>query len=146
MELKLSLEKVQEDVAEFFKQRLKGIFSDRGFSYDTVDAVLAAGFQNFSDTLLRVQALTYFRQDPAFGDLLTAYIRANNLAKKATASCLDRPCCKRASEEQLYQHLVKVQEQAGVLLEQRNYQALLAAIATLQQTAGSFLQFRDGYG
>ena len=138
VELKLSLEKVQEDVAEFFKQRLKGIFSDRGFSYDTVDAVLAAGFQNFSDTLLRVQALTYFRQDPAFGDLLTAYIRANNLAKKATASCLDPSLLQESSEEQLYQHLVKVQEQAGVLLEQRNYRALLAAIATLQQPLDHF--------
>ena len=138
VELKLSLEKVQEDIAEFFKQRLKGIFSDRGFSYDTVDAVLAPGFQNFSDTLLRVQALADFRQDPAFDDLLTVYTRANNLAKKATAFRPDPSLLQESSEEKLYQALARVQEEARLLLEQRNYRALLAAIATLQQPLDHF--------
>ena len=138
VELKYSLEKVQDDIAEFFKQRLKGIFSERGYSYDTVDAVLASGFQCFSDTLLRVRALADFRQDPAFGDLLTAYTRANNLAKKASVLRLDRALLEEGSERELYRQLTRVREQARVLLEQQNYQALLAAIATLQQPLDNY--------
>lgn len=138
VDLKISLEKVKEDISEFFRQRLKGIFSDRGFAYDTVEAVLASGFHHFSDTLLRVQALTDFRRDPAFGDLLTAYIRANNLAKKAPVLCPDPALMGESSERELYQHFLRVQEQAQILLEQRDYHALLAAIATLQAPLDQF--------
>ncbi|OPZ71978.1 MAG: Glycine--tRNA ligase beta subunit [Firmicutes bacterium ADurb.Bin456] len=42
------------------------------------------------------------------------------------------------SERELYRKLTRVQEQAGVLLEQQNYQTLLGAIATLQQPLDIF--------
>lgn len=136
--LKLSMEKVKEEVAEFFKQRLKGIFSDYGFAYDTVDAVLAAGYDVFSDTLLRARALSDFRQDPAFADLLTAFIRANNLSKNVANTLIEPALLKETSEKRLYGVLSGVQEEAKNYLKQQNYRSLLAAVSKLQKPLDDF--------
>lgn len=138
VQLKLGLEKVKEDVAEFFKLRLKGILGDHGFSYDIVEAVLATGYDNFSDAQLRARALADFRQDPAFGNLLTAFVRANNLSKNATTSRVDPARLEDTSEKELYNNLSGVQEKAKDFLVQQDYRSLLAAIATLQTPVDTF--------
>jgi glycyl-tRNA synthetase beta chain len=136
--LKLGLEEVKEDVAEFFKQRLKGIFGEYGFSYDVVDAVLACDYDNFSDVLLRARALADFRREPAFGNLLTAFVRANNLAKNAATQEVDPARLEDASEKEFYSRLCGVREKAGSYLERQDYRSLLAAISTLQEPVDKF--------
>jgi glycyl-tRNA synthetase beta chain len=136
--LKLSLEKAQEEIGEFFKQRIKGILDDRGFSYDTVDAVLTAGHDDLCDVLLRAGALADFRREPDFTDLLTAFIRANNLSKKAGTLQVDPAVLEDPSEVQLYQLLSAVREKAKTYLPKQDYRSLLSAIATLQAPLDNF--------
>jgi len=138
VQLKLSLEKVTEEVAEFFRQRLKGILEDRGFTYDTVEAVLASGYDNFSDVSLRVEALTELRPDPAFSNLLTAFVRANNLSKNAKTDQVVQSLLTDPSEFELYSCLCGVREKAEDYLASRDYRSLLAAIATLQEPVDRF--------
>ncbi|MDD2443103.1 MAG: glycine--tRNA ligase subunit beta [Desulfotomaculaceae bacterium] len=129
---KLSLEKVKDEVAEFFKQRIKGILGERGFSYDTIEAVLASGYDNFSETLQRAGALAEFRRNPAFGDLLTAFMRANNLSKNTANRSVKPDLLEDSSEIELYHQFVGVQEKTRIYLEKRDYSSLLASVATLQ--------------
>ncbi|HBC93404.1 MAG TPA: glycine--tRNA ligase subunit beta [Pelotomaculum sp.] len=136
--LKLSLSNVKEEVAEFFKQRLRGIFSDKGYSYDTIEAVLAAGFDNFNDTLLRLQALHSFRQNQAFGNLLTAFIRANNLSKDTGVRAIDPFLLEDASEKGLYESLLEIKQKVYDSQMKQDYHAVLAAIATMQEPLDSF--------
>ncbi|OPY57762.1 MAG: Glycine--tRNA ligase beta subunit [Pelotomaculum sp. PtaU1.Bin035] len=138
VQLKLSLAKVTEEVTEFFKQRLRGILEDRGFSYDTVEAVLASGYDDFSDAFLRAQALAGFRTNPAFGDLLTAFIRANNLSKKITSNQVEPSRLEDDSEKELFNRLSNVRKKAGAYLVTQDYHSLLAAIATLQEPVDRF--------
>lgn len=138
VQLKLNLAKVKDDVAEFFRQRLRGIFADKGYSYDTIEAVLAAGYDSFSETLLRLQALHNFRQKPAFGNLLTAYIRANNLSKNADERTIDPSLLEDASERELHDCLERVQIKAYNFRMEQDYKSLLAAIATLQEPLDNF--------
>jgi glycyl-tRNA synthetase beta chain len=138
VQLKLGLEKVKMEVAEFFKQRIKGILDDRGYSYDTVDAVLTTGYDNLCDVVLRAGALADFRQEPDFADLLTAFIRANNLSKKAGTLQVDPAILEDPSEVQLYQLLSAVREKAKTYLPQQDYRSLLSAIATLQAPLDKF--------
>jgi len=138
VQLKLGLTKVKEDVAEFFRQRLRGIFADKGYAYDTIEAVFAAGFDNFSETLLRLQALHNFRQAPAFGNLLTAFIRANNLSKNADARPVDPDLLEDASERQLYESLLVIKQKVNSFQAKQDYQAVLGAIATMQEPLDSF--------
>jgi len=138
VQLKFSMEKVTENVAEFFKHRLKGIFEDRGFSYDIVEAVLASGYDDFSDACLRVQALADFRTEPAFGSLLTAFIRANNLTRNTRPGQVDPSRLEDPSEKELYIYLSRVREKAVAYLATRDYSSLLSAIATLQEPVDRF--------
>jgi len=138
VQLKLSLEKVTEEVTEFFGQRLRGILEERGFAYDTVEAVLASGYDNFSDVALRVEALTELRPDPAFNNLLTAFVRANNLSKKAGTDQVIRSLLADPAEIEFYNRLCSVRDQAGEYLASRDYRSLLAAIATLQEPVDKF--------
>lgn len=138
VQLKLTLKEVKEEVGEFFKQRLKGILDDRGFSYDTVDAVLTAGHDDLCDVLLRASALADFRREPDFTDLLTAFIRANNLSKKAGTLQVDPAVLEDPSEKALYQLLADVRQKAGIYLRQQDYRSLLSAIATLQAPLDNF--------
>lgn len=138
VQLKLSLEKVTEEVSEFFGQRLRGILEERGFAYDTVEAVLASGYDNFRDVLLRVEALTELRPDPAFSSLLTAFVRANNLSKNTGTDQVVQSLLEDPSEIELYNCLCGVREKAGDYLAARDYRSLLAAIATLQEPVDRF--------
>lgn len=133
-----SLEKVKEEVAEFFKLRIRGILADRGFSYDTVEAVLASGYDDFRDVLLRADALAGFRQDPDFNNLLTAFIRANNLSRNTSLHRVDPALLEDPAEKELYRFLSEIQLEAESYLQKQGYHKLLAAIATLREPLDKF--------
>ncbi|MDD2554347.1 MAG: glycine--tRNA ligase subunit beta [Desulfotomaculaceae bacterium] len=138
VQLELPVDKVKEEIAEFFKQRMKGILDERGFSYDTVDAVLCTGYDDLYDVLLRAKALAEFRREPDFAGLLTVFIRANNLSKNADTLQINPALLEDSSEKALYTLLSDVEQKAKSYLEQQDYRSLLGAIATLQAPLDKF--------
>jgi glycyl-tRNA synthetase beta chain len=81
--LKRPEEQVKSEIMDFFLQRIRYIFTSRGVSPDLVEAVLAVSGDKPIDAWKRVKALTKFRETLGFSDLLAAFNRVNNLAKKA---------------------------------------------------------------
>ncbi len=138
VQMTLSLEQVVGELEEFFLQRLRGLFIDRGLSYDTVDAVLAVGIDDLSGTWLRGRALEKFRSDPAFEALLTAFTRAHNLAKKVTGDWVDPALFDSAAERELYQAFQSISASAIVSINNRAYGAALSLIAQLQKPVDIF--------
>jgi len=138
VQLKVGLAQVTEEISEFFGQRFKGIMGERGYQYDTVEAVMAAGFDNLYDVSLRAEALTGLRPDPAFGGLLTTFIRANNLAKNATDVALDPNYLEEPSEKELYQSLTVAQRKTAEYLAAKDYPAALIAVAAMQAPLNRF--------
>lgn len=136
--LQLSLDEVTVAVLEFFAQRFRGILEERGFAYDTVEAVLASGYDNFSDVLRRVEALAALRPNSAFAGLLTAFVRANNLSKKAGTEQVTLSLLTDPAEIDLHSCLSAVREQAQEHLKSKDYASLLSAIATLQEPLDRF--------
>jgi glycyl-tRNA synthetase beta chain len=135
---KLSSEQVIAELEEFFRQRLRGLFMERGLPYDTVDAVLTAGFDDLSGAWLRGRALEKFRSDPAFEALLTAFTRAYNLSKKATSEQVDPALFASPAEEELYRSYLEVSASAGTAIKAREYGTALAGIARLQKPVDRF--------
>lgn len=135
---RLSLAEVQTEVSEFFKQRLKNIFADRGLSYDVVDAVLAAGHDDFTDTLNRAEALAALRNQEIFGKLLTAYNRVANLAKKAVTDQIDPDLLKEEVEKALYRDFAVAREEFQTYLNEGQYRQSLQRFALLQQPIDAF--------
>ncbi|HWI55140.1 MAG TPA: glycine--tRNA ligase subunit beta, partial [Desulfobacteria bacterium] len=135
---KLSIEETGREVSEFFKQRLKNIFSDKGFTYDVVDAVLASGYNIFTETSLRAEALTNLRNQEIFTKLLTAYTRVSNLAKNAVQDDIDPALFTEEVEQALYAEYVKAGEEMQIYLEEHQYRQFLQRFALLQQYIDSF--------
>ncbi|MCL6639119.1 MAG: glycine--tRNA ligase subunit beta [Firmicutes bacterium] len=136
--LKAGRPAVVEEVAEFFRLRLRGVFIDEGYAYDTVDAVLAAGYDNPNDTRKRVQALAGFRREGSFEALHTAFVRANNLSRNADFTGVDPEFFTDPAEEALYRALDGVRKKASGLLQAKEYRSLLAEIAALRGPLENF--------
>ncbi len=137
---KLSLVKTREEVQEFFKQRLRNIFTDRGLSFDVVDAVLAAGHDRFPDTLSRAEALTNLRSQDVFDRLLTAYTRVSNLAKNAVSDQINPQLFATDVENVLFTEYVKAREEMQVFLAECQYRQFLQRFALLQQSIDNFFE------
>ncbi len=74
---------VEQDILDFFADRLKVQQREAGVRHDLIDAVFALGGEDDLVRLLaRVHALQGFVQTPEGADLLTGYKRAANILKK----------------------------------------------------------------
>jgi glycyl-tRNA synthetase beta chain len=138
VELKLRREQVISHLMDFFAQRLKGIFADRGLSYDTVEAVLAAGFDDLTGAWQRAQAVEAFRDEPHFEAVLTAFTRAHNLSRRHGSTTVDPAVLVHPAEVALYQKLKEVQEEVARNLAARDYRGALAAMASLRPGVDQF--------
>jgi glycyl-tRNA synthetase beta chain len=71
-------------VASFMHERFEFYLRDaRGFAYDVVNAVLAAGSDDVVDAIARAEALTQVRGLPDFESVAAAFRRINNLMRQA---------------------------------------------------------------
>ncbi|OAT85801.1 glycine--tRNA ligase subunit beta [Desulfotomaculum copahuensis] len=138
VKLQLDQAKTGEELKEFIGQRLRGIFTERGPAYDTVDAVLASGFDDPAGAWQRARALEGFRSTPQFEAVLTAFNRANNLSKKHPRSAVDPAFLVHPAEEALYDRLTKTREAVRQHLAGRDYRSALAALADLLEPVGAF--------
>jgi len=71
-------------IASFMRERLEFYLRDaRGFAYDVVNAVLAAGTDDVVDAIARAEALAKVRGLPDFESVAAAFRRTNNIIKQA---------------------------------------------------------------
>lgn len=138
VEMKLTPEQVLAEMKEFFRQRLRGLLIDQGAPYDTVDAVLAAGFSDIASVWMRVRALDQFRKNPAFEDLLTAFTRVNNLSKKSEHDQVNPALFEAETEKELYHSYQEVSKVAVAKIDLREYGASLSLISQLQKPVDRF--------
>jgi glycyl-tRNA synthetase beta chain len=75
------LAEVAGSVLEFLRQRTRGYLMDAGFSYDLVDAVLEASFDDLMGARSRLVALTHFRANEDFAGLVIGARRVSNILK-----------------------------------------------------------------
>lgn len=140
IQAKLSLEETLDEVQEFFKQRMKNILTDRGYSYDIIEAVLASGFDRIYDTIIRAEALANLRRQDIFAKLLTAYTRAANLAKNAVSDQIHPDLLQDETEKALYSEYQKAREEMQVYLGEGQYRQYLQRFALLQTYIDSFFE------
>lgn len=140
VELQYSEKDVWENLQEFFRQRLRGLFGETGLSYDTVEAVLAAGFDDIADAYLRGRAVEDFRNRPAFEALFTAYTRAFNLSKKAGDTKVKTDLLEDAAEKKLYDALTGLVREVHPFVKARDYIRALESMARLQGPVDEFFE------
>lgn len=133
--------KLQNDVADFMKLRLKNVLADAGIRYDVVDAVFVT-VDDIYGVFLRAQAVNEaVKQD--MEKTIQAFVRTGNIARKAE----DVQAAVEADllAEQVEKDLCKAYEAAAVEVEKEiAAQDYAGAIANLSQLAAPIDAFFDG--
>lgn len=133
--------KLQNDVADFMKLRLKNVLADAGIRYDVVDAVFVT-VDDIYGVFLRAQAVNEaVKQD--MEKTIQAFVRTGNIARKAE----DVQAAVEADllAEQVEKDLCKAYEAAAAEVEKEfAAQDYAGAIATLSQLAAPIDAFFDG--
>ena len=121
----------------------------RGFAYDVVNAVLAAGADDVRDAIARAEALTAVRGSEDFAAVSAAFKRIKNILRQAeekgfaSGAAEDRQA-RRSEAIDLWDRSKELAPQIAKLREQRNYGEALALIATLRPDGGPVLRQGDG--
>jgi glycyl-tRNA synthetase beta chain len=133
----------RDQVAAFLRERLSFYLKDvRGFAYDVVSAVLAAGADDVRDAIARAEALTAARGSEDFLAVSAAFKRIKNILRQAEEKgfAIGSPKdVKLAAEaQQLADAAAALVPVVANLRQQRAYGEALAAIATLRPVVDAF--------
>jgi glycyl-tRNA synthetase beta chain len=132
---------------QFLQQRFAAVLEERGFKFDEIDAVLAAGLGIVPETLARLQALHELRTQPGFEPLSVAFKRGMNIVKQAAKTAdggdsgnfdvrtelLREPC-----EQTLYQAIESAGGQITQHLSARAYRQALESMVPLREPLDGF--------
>lgn len=130
-------EKMQKDVADFMRLRLKNVLADRKIRYDVVDAVLADVDDLYAVTL-RADAVTGFLSSEEAEKQVQAFVRAGNLAKNAGGTAMEAELFREPAEKSLYQAYISTESSVESLVEGKDYAGAIDALVELAQPIDAF--------
>ncbi len=133
----------KDQVAAFLRERLNFYLKDyKGFSYDVVNAVLAAGADDVRDAIARAKALTEARESADFAAISAAFKRIKNILRQAEEKgfALGSPKDVTLAPEarQLADAAALLAPEVAALRKLRFYGQALEAIATLRPVVDAF--------
>lgn len=129
--------KMQQDVADFMRLRLKNVLADRKVRYDVVDAVLADVDDLYAVTL-RADAVAKFVAADGAEKQIQAFVRAGNLAKNAERTEVQESLFQQDVEKSLYQAYVSTESSVESLVGGRDYHGAIDALTELAQPIDAF--------
>jgi glycyl-tRNA synthetase beta chain len=133
----------REQVAAFLRERLQFFLKEvRGFAYDVVSAVLAAGANDVRDTIARAEALSAARESANFAAISAAFKRIKNILRQAEEKQFAIGSAKDAKlapeAQQLADASSALAPKVAALRQSRAYGEALAQIATLRPVVDAF--------
>ena len=134
-------ESLIREIQEFFRLRIKNVLTDHKLSYDVIEAAAAVGHDDIYDTWLRAKALGAHCKTEAMQKAIQAFNRAGNLAKQAAASReVDAGLFSTEAEAALYDAYQTANARISGFIEERDYDAVLTAMAALTAPIDGFFQ------
>jgi glycyl-tRNA synthetase beta chain len=133
----------KEQVAAFLRERLHFYLKDvRGFAYDVVNAVLAAGADDVRDAIARAEALTAVRGSEDFAAISAAFKRIKNILRQAEEKQFELGSAKdvslSAEAQRLFDAAATLAPVVAELRQKRAYREALVCIATLRPVVDAF--------
>jgi len=133
----------RDQVAAFLRERLLFFLKDvRGFAYDVVNAVLAAGADDVRDAIARAEALTVARESEDFAAISAAFKRIKNILRQAQEKGFAIGSAKDVvlspEARQLADAAAALAPEVALLRHERAYGEALASIATLRPAVDAF--------
>ena len=132
-------------VREFFRERLEFYLREaRGFSYDVVNAVLAAGADDVVDAVARAEAVTKVRPSADFESISVGFKRIKNILRqaretgKAVADQIDPALLKEEAETSLAGVIPETAKQVEAFRAEHKYDEALLQISKLRPAVDRF--------
>jgi glycyl-tRNA synthetase beta chain len=132
-------------VAEFFLDRVRYYFKDiRGFRYDEVNAVLAAGYDDLTDVESRLEAIQAVRPTEDFEPLAASFKRIKNILRQAEIEvaqappAIDAALLEPGPEADLFHAFERLRRRVKRFRGKKEYRAALEAIASLRPQVDLF--------
>ena len=133
------VEKVRDDVLDFFRVRYQNFLSDRGYAFDVTDAVLSVSFDELVDVQGRIDALKKAREWRDFESIVIAFKRAMNILKGSSSKKeINPPLFAELVEQTLYQSFLMARERIGPLLNKRDYSSALLEMTQMKKPIDEF--------
>ena len=137
---------VEGKLPAFIRERVEFYLRDvRGFAYDVVNAVMAAGYDDVRDAIARAEALTAVRGSEDFIAISAAFKRMKNILRQAQekqlatgTGTLTASLFADGSERALHARITEVDPHVQALSESREYREALERIATLRSDVDLF--------
>ena len=132
-------------LAAFYRERVEFYLREaRGFAYDVVNAVLAAGSNDVVDAVARAEAVAIVRESEDLGAISAAFKRIKNILRQAQETgkkiggALDVSALHDDAEKALALEMQRVAPRVRELSLKREYAGALAQIATIRPAVDRF--------
>jgi glycyl-tRNA synthetase beta chain len=133
------VEKVKEEVLDFFRVRYQNFLLDKEYPFDVTDAVLSISFDELLDVQGRIDALRKAREWKNFESIVIAFKRAMNILKGSPSKREINPSLFAESPEQnLYQSFLKAKERIDLHLNKRDYPSTLLEMTQMKKPIDDF--------
>jgi glycyl-tRNA synthetase beta chain len=130
------------ELREFFLERVRYYFRDvRGFRYDEVNAVLAAGWEELPDVESRLEAIQAVRPTANFEPLAASFKRIRNILRQAQytgGAGVEPDLLEPGPETELYQAFDGLRSEVEARRREKQYRAALEKIASLRPRVDLF--------
>ena len=127
---------------EFMTDRIRYYFRDvRGFNYDEVNAVLAAGSDDLVDVEQRLEAIRTVRPTENFEPLAASFKRIQNILKQAKFTAADNiqpKLLEPGPEADLYSEFVRVRDAVFAQRRAGDFAGALASIGSIRPRVDLF--------
>ncbi len=115
------------DLEAFVAGRLRQRFAEEAPN-DVVEAVLATGIDDITESWLRIKALADFARQPAFENLVVAFKRVVNILKGFEGAELDPWLLSQAEEKELHQVYLEIAPRFEELVAEGRFSETLALL------------------
>ncbi|BEU87885.1 glycine--tRNA ligase subunit beta [Selenomonas sp. TAMA-11512] len=130
-------DKLQAEIADFIRLRLKNVLTEAGIRYDVADAVLD-DIDDPYHVLERAKAVAKAMEACDFAKIVQAFVRVENLAAKAEADSMDEALFENEEEKELYRAYTSAASAADSLLKEGDYTGTIDALSDLAAPIDTF--------
>ena len=131
-------EKMQADVADFMRLRLKNVLAEAGIRYDIADAVLG-DIDDVRRVMLAAEAVRAQLAAPDMAAAVQAFVRVANLAAKAEGEArIDEALFETEEEKELMKAYASAKSAAESLVEAHDYVGIIDDFKDLAEPINAF--------
>ena len=132
-------EETQNDIMDFFKERLKNQLLGEDTSFDAIDAVLTTRWYDIVDAVARIKAIEDFKSNPACESLVALFKRVSNILKDQDVEGEVNPSLiEEDAERALYDAGQEIRPTIDKLKESGDYIGLFKELASVKDVVDTF--------